>query len=327
MVQSKGSTYDWIVERIVKDLNILGWGKLVLRCDQEPSIVDLQNAVISLRKSITNPDINTIPENSPKYEHQSNGAAERGVQEVKGIARTIKHYLESMLTFKLNFEHPIIAWMIEHIGTIINRHLIGDDGRTAYERIKVRATHQPLLPFADAVLYRIPQELHQAPSLEPRWGDGVFLGINGRTGEYIIGTATGAIATRTIKRRPDNEKWKAELIEQVNYYPWDPKPKAGQAKPPIKLEDRVPIEDMPTRVATPVPQARRVYIRMTSTSTASHQGAQDAKQYKMEMQGPPATMSTAEGESRKRCRKVSKVDGELNKQQAGSGHVTTRRSN
>ncbi len=44
MCLSKGSDHDWVVERIVKDFNLLDWGKIILRCDQEPAIVDLQKS-------------------------------------------------------------------------------------------------------------------------------------------------------------------------------------------------------------------------------------------------------------------------------------------
>ena len=94
--------------------------------------------VISMRKFITDPLFCTIPENSPAYEHQSNGGAERGAQEVKGMVRTLKHHLEQSLGFKLNFEHPIISWLIEHASTLITRYLVGSDGNAAYERAKGR---------------------------------------------------------------------------------------------------------------------------------------------------------------------------------------------
>ena len=36
--------------------------------------------------------------------------------------------------------------------------------------------------------------------LEPRWGEGFFLGIKWRTGESWIGTATGIIKASAIRR-------------------------------------------------------------------------------------------------------------------------------
>ena len=96
------------------------------------------------------------------------------------------------------------------------------------------------------------------------------MGVNGRTDEYIIGTETGTTMTRTIKRRPDQDKWKPELIVKINYYPWDPKPRTEDKKPPIKLDDRIPPEEMPTTFTPPVPQARRVYISRDDINTRIH---------------------------------------------------------
>ena len=58
-VSQKGPAEQWVVDRIVKDLNILGWGEIILKCDQEVAIVALQNAVIALRQSIKNSHVRT----------------------------------------------------------------------------------------------------------------------------------------------------------------------------------------------------------------------------------------------------------------------------
>ena len=37
--------------------------------------------------------------------------------------------------------------------------------------------------------------------------DGIWLGIKGRTGESIIGTAEGVVKAFTVRRRPKEERW------------------------------------------------------------------------------------------------------------------------
>ena len=60
-VRAKGTAAEsWIAEKICKDILGLGYNRIVLKCDQEPSIVEIQKEVIRRREA------ETIPENSPK---------------------------------------------------------------------------------------------------------------------------------------------------------------------------------------------------------------------------------------------------------------------
>ena len=45
--------------------------------------------------------------------------------------------------------------------------------------------------------------------------DGIWLGIKGRTGENIIGTAQGVVKAHTVKRRPKEERWSLDEIHAL----------------------------------------------------------------------------------------------------------------
>ena len=46
-VRAKGTAAEsWIANRVCKDIRRLGCNRIVLKCDQEPSIIDIQNEVI-----------------------------------------------------------------------------------------------------------------------------------------------------------------------------------------------------------------------------------------------------------------------------------------
>ncbi len=53
------------------------------------------------------------------------------------------------------------------------------------------------------------------------WGDGVFLGIRGKTGEVIFGEKSGVWKTRTVQWRPVGERWKSECAKLVMGVPWN----------------------------------------------------------------------------------------------------------
>ena len=80
-------------------------------------------------------------------EHQSNGVAERAVKTVQGQARTLKLALEARLGTDIVDDAPKISWLIEYASVLLRRHLVGADGRTAYERLKGRGDRRRLTEF------------------------------------------------------------------------------------------------------------------------------------------------------------------------------------
>ena len=86
--ECKGSESKGIVDQVVEDINKLGRTKVILKTDQEPAIRDVQRAVRDRRQH------ETILENSPVGESQSNGKVERCIQSVVAQMRTKKGALE-----------------------------------------------------------------------------------------------------------------------------------------------------------------------------------------------------------------------------------------
>ena len=113
----------------MRSISDSGNTKIVVKTDGEPSLVQVQDRVISAR---TQP---TISENPPAYDPQANGGAERAVQDVKGQLRAIKLGLETRIGVEITDTMAILEWMIPQAADTINR-LVGDDGRTAYYRVR-----------------------------------------------------------------------------------------------------------------------------------------------------------------------------------------------
>ena len=96
----------------------------------------------------------TIPENSPTYSHQSNGIAERAVQSVEGMIRSLRSALEERISGKLDITDAIWPWIVEYASYLMNRLEVGHDGRTAYERSKGKAGRVHGVEFGEAVLWK-----------------------------------------------------------------------------------------------------------------------------------------------------------------------------
>ncbi|CAK9097534.1 Retrovirus-related Pol polyprotein from transposon TNT 1-94 [Includes: Protease [Durusdinium trenchii] len=124
---TQGSTYP--EKAVLKDLNFLGYRRLVLKHDQEPSIKALARTVKAGFEG------EVLPEESPKGDAhgQSNGAAERAVQTCQGLVRTLKAHLER----PIGSSFSVLAWMVEHAGTLHTLYSQeGAEGLTPFQRIK-----------------------------------------------------------------------------------------------------------------------------------------------------------------------------------------------
>jgi hypothetical protein len=103
-----------------------------MKGDQEPALQALMDAA----KTAWGQEI--IKEQAPKGESKSNGEVERAVQEVQGIARTLKESVEQGIKAKLESKAAVLAWLVEYAGKLYNMFHVGVDGMTPYRRMRGR---------------------------------------------------------------------------------------------------------------------------------------------------------------------------------------------
>ena len=106
LVKCKGLGDERIVDKVIGSIKETGNTKIRLKTDGEPALVQVQERIAEKRGQAT------IPENPPAYDPQSNGEAERAVQEVKAQLRATKLGLEARLGATIRAEFPILEWMI-----------------------------------------------------------------------------------------------------------------------------------------------------------------------------------------------------------------------
>ena len=73
----------------------------------------------------------------------------------------------------------------------------------------------PLLNFGEAVLAK--ESGAQEGTLGSAWDPGIWMGRSTRTNEHLVGTRTGVIRAKTVKRRLEPRKWDRELYEAMNF--------------------------------------------------------------------------------------------------------------
>ena len=92
VVPRKGSAYKGVVKRVCEWIDGTGYPEVVLKCDKEGAIKQLQNDVQRMRAGRI-----TIPENNPTANPQSIGLDESTVDEIKGYIWTLKLELEEKI--------------------------------------------------------------------------------------------------------------------------------------------------------------------------------------------------------------------------------------
>ena len=96
-VTKKGTRDEtWVVKAIVDDLDSFGLQKcrISFKGDSEASIKDVQRSVAIERVARGGPGAGTALESSPVGDSNNNGRAERAIQEIGGVTRTLRSALE-----------------------------------------------------------------------------------------------------------------------------------------------------------------------------------------------------------------------------------------
>ena len=225
-VNQKGSGDEWVIRRLVQDIADMGRTDIVLKTDGEPAMISLQKAIQAARTS------QTVPENPPAYNPQSNGACEKAVQDTDGQIRKLKLALEARLKFEVSEDSNVMQWMIPHAAHLLSKYSIGHDGMTPHERLVGRKWVRPIVEFGEVVLAKLTankmghgKRKQQRKKLVPRSIRGMFVGQIARTGEQLIAKQSGdVVRCRTIRRVPFEKRWDPEMVLNIMGVPRLPAP-------------------------------------------------------------------------------------------------------
>ena len=151
LVREKGASDPYVIKRVLAFLTEIGHvgNKLIIKTDQESSIKAVAEKVAAERA-----DAQTIIEHSPVRSSGSNGIIERGIKEFEYHVRSMKSALDERLGSSILADSNILPWMIEFSSVLINRYLVGKDGKTAYERLKGKSSKMFGFEFAEMVHFR-----------------------------------------------------------------------------------------------------------------------------------------------------------------------------
>ena len=140
------------------------------------------------------------------------------MDELGGLARTIKAGLGSRIGAKMELTHPAVPWIIKHAASVTNCFVVRDCGKTSYERIKGRRCIEPIACFGELVFFRptkTRREKEHKDSWRDRFAEGLWLGSNMRTSESIVGTRDGVFRAGAIRQKPADKRWSAAFLHDL----------------------------------------------------------------------------------------------------------------
>ena len=130
----------------IEDMGYTGT-KIILKNDQEPAILEVQQKIMAGRTA------ETVPKNSEVGESQSNGEIENGIKKYQEQFQTLKDNLEANTKLDISMKHTIIPWLLEWTGVTLNRYVVHANGKTAYQNIATKRSKRPVAAFGEKILY------------------------------------------------------------------------------------------------------------------------------------------------------------------------------
>ena len=253
VVPYKGASEDnFVAQLVVSDIEWLGHTRMIVKADNEPAIRTLVVQALE-RARVKCEGVESISQEHPaRYDSQSNGGIEVGVQLIRGLFRTLKLCAEARIGKFIPVSHAIVSWLLEHTALLLNVRQKGADGLTSWERVRGRPFNQRLLSIFERVLYKLPMKGPQSRpdgNMGTKWADAVFLGYHRSSNSYIVCNSEGVTTTRSLARRPESERWCADSCARIQATPWSlyekPEPEVRFNEPAteggaVSSDDHVP---------------------------------------------------------------------------------------
>ena len=112
---------------------------------------------------------------------------------------------------------------------------MGEDGKTPLERTRGRKGRDHMAEIGESVLYiplrgDIGERGRAKVEMEARFKDGIFLGLADRSDEILVYGDEGVRKARTIRRRPEEERWRKDALMAVRGTPLQPNPGANDVR-------------------------------------------------------------------------------------------------
>ena len=85
-----------------------------------------------------------------------------------------------------------------------------------FEWVTGHRCDQSVAGFAEKLRFKFTTDKNHRHKMNTEWSTGFFVGINGKTTEYLVATEDGIFSCETIRRLPDDESYDPKCIQMIN---------------------------------------------------------------------------------------------------------------
>ena len=197
--------------RFVKDL---GFRRIILKCDNEPSAKSLQDAVIQACVGVE-----VIPQGPLEGDHMANGRVENGLREVEQQCRTLRISAEHNTGVRISDDSPLLSWLLRFAAQVMNKMSFGKGGKTSELGRAGRRWREPVAQFGEKVWFRKIGE-DGVCSCASRMTQGIFVDHHDRTGAVLCSTKKGVVRSKSWTRQTLVEAWESTNWDGMCRTPW-----------------------------------------------------------------------------------------------------------
>ena len=264
VIPCKGADEDaYTVKCVVSSLSWLGHARIILKSDGEPAILYLVKQAVELLKTSVEGLEGVSPERSHPRDSQSNGATEVGIRIIRGMFRTHKLCLERRLGRRIPVQHPLMAWLVEHVALLLNAVAVGSDGKTPWRRSRGREFNMSLYGFGEQIFYKQDAKGPQhdiAGNMSARMLRGTFLGYNKFSNSYRVMTDEGNIVkARGLSSRAYGDRWEDKILADITVTPWSLRRREEPRA--VELGERVSKHEEPTAALPSNPRRLKITLQ------------------------------------------------------------------
>ena len=145
------------------------YGDVKVRMDQESALSDLFRAVGRARGSAR-----TVLTHAARSDSKRNGQAEKDVQSIEEVVRTLFIDLEQICGEELSVHDSFFPWLMEHACDLLNRYKVRKGSKTAWESLTGEPYAGEMYAFGTPVMHRISGPVQEGV-MSVRWFDGIWI--------------------------------------------------------------------------------------------------------------------------------------------------------
>ena len=110
----------------------------------------------------------------------------------------MRHHLESRLGCKISKDSALFTWLVSWTSDAISRFKVQENGRTHYGMSTGHRCNAQMVGFAEKVMFKFTTDKTKRNKMNTEWSQGYFVGMVGRTSEYLIATDEGIFTCTTL---------------------------------------------------------------------------------------------------------------------------------